>query len=285
MKNKIYYLLFISVFFFSCGNGGNDYATQEMTKSSAGYSDYDMMEESTEEAVEYESDDANNTPSEPIKVTDRKIIKTGSISFETDNVAESRKKIDTVITEFGAYVSSDNENNYGNRIEQKITIRVPFAKFDKLLAKIVSGADHLDSRNIQATDVTEEYMDIQSRIENKKKLEARFTEILKEAHTVNDILNVERQIGQLREEIESAEGRLRYLANQTSLSTLTVTFYEYHESEKGFGSEFSRGFVNGWTNMVWFFVGLVNIWPFLIFIGLIIWFAIKKYKQRKKMKS
>ena len=281
MKNTIYLFLSISLFLFSCGNNG-DYATQEMSKSSAGYDDYLMEEEAViEEAVENETGEVST---EPIKVADRKIIKEGEISFETQNLKETRKSIDAIIKEFGAYISSDNENTYESKVQQTVTIRVPFAKFDELLAKIVNGAEYLDSRSIRASDVTEEYLDIQSRIKNKKKLEERFTEILKEAKTVNDILNVERQIGQLREEIESAEGRLRYLENRTSLSTLTVTFYEHSELQKGFGGEFVRGFVNGWDNLIQFFIGLVNIWPFLIFIGLIVWFSIKKYKSRKSKK-
>jgi len=289
MKNKLFILFISSLFLFSCSGSNNEYAS----KTDAGYEYEETTEESSVDEMATESVDETSpqnptlnseTSAEttPIKVSDRKIIKEGEISFETKNVKSARIAIDSIVKKYGAYISGDNETKYSEKVQQTITIRVPFAKFDELLASIVNGVDYLDSRNIRASDVTEEYLDVQSRIKNKKKLEERFTEILKEARSVDDILNVERQIGQLREEIESAEGRLRYLENRTSLSTLTVTFYEYHESEKGFGSEFGRGFVNGWNSLVWFLVGLVNIWPFLIIIGLVVWFIIRKYSQRKK---
>lgn len=281
MKNLKYLLIVFSVILFSCGSS-NDQGYATSSKKAGYYEEETMSEDAYEElATKPEESSPEGTESEPIKVTERKIIKTGSISFETDELKKTREHINKAVKEFDAYISSDSENKYTSKVEQTVTIRVPFAKFDDLLAKIVSGADHLDSRNINARDVTEEYVDVKTRIKTKKELEARYLEILKKANSVSDIMEVERQIGVLREEIESAEGRLRYLENQASLSTLTVTFYEYHESEKGFGSEFTRGFVNGWNNMVWFFIGLVNIWPFLIFIGVIVWLIIRAYRKRK----
>jgi len=287
MKNIVFLLFIFTGLLFSCSDKDSN---ADFTASKSADYGYEKATEETTEAVDETSvveaeQSTNATSSTPIKVTERKIIKEGSISFETDNITDARKKIDKVVKELGAYVSADTENKYPEKIQQNMTIRVPIADFDNLLNKIVSGAEHLDSKDINATDVTEEFLDIQARIKTKKELEARYLQILTKANSVSDIMEVERQIGVLREEIESAEGRLKFLENRTSLSTLHVTFYEYHESEKGFGSEFSRGFVNGWTNMVWFLVGLVNIWPFLIFMAGIIWFIINRINKRKANKA
>ena len=97
---------------------------------------------------------------------------------------------------------------------------------------------------------------------------------------VTEILDIEKQIGQLRSEIESIEGRLKYLQNRVSFSTLTMTFYESIPNETKFGQKFKNGFRNGWDNLIWFFVVLTNIWPFiLIGLGLIV--GIKIYRKRK----
>ncbi len=81
-------------------------------------------------------------------------------------------------------------------------------------------------------------------------------------------------MGTLQTEIESMEGRLKYLKDKVSYRTLTVTFYETSQGNFGFGSKMGKAIKNGWTNLLWFFLGLANLWPFLI-LGLV---AIFMYK-------
>src|SRR5690606_14967650 len=112
----------------------------------------------------------------------------------------------------------------------------------------------------------------------------RYLELLKKGNTVTEVLEIERELGNVRAEIESIEGRLRYLRDQTDYSTLAITYYKSIPEQTSFGNKFSRGFVNGWNNLVWFFVGLVNIWPFvLIFAGVAYWFGfwIKRRRNRQ----
>ena len=118
-------------------------------------------------------------------------------------------------------------------------------------------------------DVTEKFLDIQARLKTKKELENRYLELLNKASSVTEIMEVEKQIGQLRQEIESKEGRLNYLKSKISLSTLTLTFYKSVPNEVEFGNKFKTGFKNGWDNLIWFFVFITNIWPFVLMaIGL-----------------
>ncbi|MDD4218421.1 MAG: DUF4349 domain-containing protein [Bacteroidales bacterium] len=85
---------------------------------------------------------------------------------------------------------------------------------------------------------------------------------------------------QLRSEIESIEGRLKYLESKVSLSTLTMTFYQIVPKETEFGHKLKNGFKNRWDTLIWFFVFLTNIWPFiLIGIGLI--FGFRMWRKRK----
>lgn len=285
MKNLLYSIFLVGILLFSCSNSDNSYE-MGTSKKEAYPESSTVMEEATDElAMETTSEPSANQSSTPIQVTERKIIKEGSIGYEATDLKQARDKVLEAVKQHNGYISSDTENKYYDRIQHNIVIRVPVGEFDNLLEKIISGVERLDSRDIKATDVTEEFLDVQARIKNKKELEARYLEILKKANTVSDILEVERQVGVLREEIESAEGRLKYLENQTSLSTLSVSFYQYIETEHGFGSEFSRGFANGWNNLVWFFVGIVNIWPFVIIFGVIIWLSIRSYRKRKAKKQ
>jgi len=79
-------------------------------------------------------------------------------------------------------------------------------------------------------------------------------------------LDIEEQIGKLRAEIESTEGRLQYINNQSSLSTIIITYYKSTPTSIAYENKFAEGFSNGWNNLVWFIVGLINIWPFILLI-------------------
>lgn len=214
-------------------------------------------------------------------IIDRKIIKEGEITFETSSSVETKEVISKSIAEFNGYISKDNIFDYKDKVEYNITIRVPSDKFELLLDRISKNAKKIDSKNINALDITEEFIDIEARVKTKKELENRYKELLKQANKVEEILNIEKEIGNLRTEIESIEGRLKYLKDKLSFSTLTVVFYEKTNSSFGFSSKIEQGIQNGWTNLLWFFVALTNLWPFiLVGFAIIMFYRINKKKKK-----
>ena len=223
------------------------------------------------------------TANEQVPVTDRKLIKEGDLRFETADIVETRKVIFAAINKYSAYVSSDQEYSSPGRKSNAIVIRVPAKDFDNLLQDASAGVERFEQKDIRVKDVTEEFLDVEARLKTKKELEVRYLELLKKTNSVTEILEVEHQIGDLRAEIESIEGRLNYLKNRVSLSTLSMTFYETVPGQTAFGAKFKDGFRNGWENFVWFFVMLTNIWPFILLtIGIV--FGIRIYIARKKKK-
>ncbi|OBX21210.1 MULTISPECIES: DUF4349 domain-containing protein [Bizionia] len=203
--------------------------------------------------------------------SERKLIKNGDVEFESENLIATRKNIFKTIEKFKGYSTSDNEYKYVYEIRNTLTIRVPSENFDDLLKEITQGVSKFDRKEITITDVTAEFLDIDPRLKTKKELENRYLEILQKANTVTEILEVEKQIGELHADIESIEGRLKFLNNQVSFSTLNVSIYETISKENEFGEKFKSGFKNGWENLIIFFVFLANIWPFiLITVGIVI---------------
>jgi hypothetical protein len=162
-----------------------------------------------------------------------------------------------------------------------IIIRVPSSQYDSMVESIERVGEKTDSKSVNVQDVTEEYIDVEARLKTKQELEARYREILKQAHTVTDILSVETNLNNVRAEIESMEGLLKYLISQVSFSTLNLNFYQKISTDYGFHGKFVEGLSNGWTNFLTFFIGLANIWPFLILIGSAIWIFIR-WRRRKK---
>ncbi len=211
---------------------------------------------------------------------ERKIIKEGSIRFETTSVIETQKEIRKIVAELGGYIGNENSNNYEGIIEYSLTARVPEDKFNTLIDKVSSLAEKVESKNINSSDVTEEFIDVEARIKTKKELEARYKEILKKANRVDEILNIEREMGNLRAEIESLEGRMNYLKNRISLSTLNITFYEKVSAPFGFFSKVKQALHNGWQALLWFIIILISLWPFILLI-LIALFIILKFRKKK----
>ena len=243
-----------------------------------------------------ESKPSPNEAPENIEITDtnielpRKIIKEGTIRFETADVIKTKEFIQKSISENKGYVSSDNVSNYGGVSgNHTMTIRIPAEKFDTFLEQISENNTHrIDSKEIQALDVTEVFIDVEARVKTKKEIENRYKELLKQAHVVDDILSIEKEIGALRADIESMEGRLRYLKDKVAYSTLTLVFYEKRETGSsysfGFGSKFIKAFYDGWTNILWFIIGLTNLWPFIIIITIVA-FMINRIRKNKKKKN
>ena len=239
-----------------------------------------VTQDTTLEQINEKSEE--QIPEEKVAI-DRKVIKEGDISFETAKAKDTRALISKSIGELKGYISEDNVYDYTDKIEYRITMRVPAESFDLLLDRISQHAKKLDSKNIRAVDVTAEYIDAEARIKTKKELEARYTELLKKATKVDEILNIEKEMGNLRTEIEAMEGRLNYLRDRVSFSTLTVTFYEKSTGRFGFTSKMGQAIKNGWTNLLWFFLGLANLWPFLI-LGILAVFLYKRFVRKKKEK-
>ncbi|MCL2743220.1 MAG: DUF4349 domain-containing protein [Planctomycetaceae bacterium] len=223
---------------------------------------------------------------EPDKVetVERKIIKNGSIRFAAADVNETKSLITQTVQELKGYISDDNASGYSNRIEHRLIIRIPADKFDLLLNTISKRVNKLDDKKIEVLDVTEEYIDIEARTKTKKELQSRYAALLERAETVEDILRIEKEIGGLQTEIESVEGRMRYLKDRIAFSTLTVTYYQEIDepaSPFGFSSKFTEGIKNGWDNFLWFIIGLSHLWVFIL-LAVIIYFVRrwgKKYRS------
>jgi len=209
----------------------------------------------------------------------RKVITEGTLEFATSNVAATRQRIVQAMEKSEAYTSSDQEYKSPGRLSVTMVIRVPSKNFNTLLSEIIKGVEHFDQKRIEVKDVTEEFLDIQARLKTMKEMEERYLHLLQETNTVMEILEIEKQIGRLRADIESIEGRLKYLENRIDYSTLTTTFYQKVPLKTEFSQKFRIGFRNGWDNLVWFFVFLTHIWPFILIIGGSI-LAYKIWKKR-----
>ena len=220
------------------------------------------------------------------KDTAKKIIKEGDISFETGNVAQTRKVIIEALKKCNGYVSEENEshNSEEDRKEYVLHTRIPAKNFDQFLKQVTSTAVQIDSKNISTQDVTVRYIDISTRLQNKKLLEARYLTLLKQANKMGDILQVENKLSEIRSEIESLQGQINYLSRQVAYSSLDITFYTRHIApvDKGYGVGYKlkQALSDGWDTLGSWFFGLIAIWPLLLVVAVLI-ILFKRWRKRR----
>src|SRR5690606_23217818 len=117
---------------------------------------------------------------------------------EVEDIPSTRKAILQAVGQHEGYVSSDRDYNLPGRKSNTVEVRVPAANFDSFLSDATAKVKRFDSKTINVKDVTEEFLDVETRVKTKKALEARYIELLERAGKVSEMLEIEREIGQLR---------------------------------------------------------------------------------------
>lgn len=216
----------------------------------------------------------------------KKIIKDGDLTVKTEQINASKKGIDNLLKKLSAYYETEDLQNSDEAISYDLKIRIPSANFEKLISTLENGKDEIERKNIKARDVTEEFVDIETRLANKRDYLKRYKELLSKAQTVKDILTVEENIRNLQEEIESKEGRLKYLSDQVTFSTLNIHLYQEKEptdkNQDSFLAKTKTSLKQGWTSIVDFILWAMGIWPYLIIAILSFFIIRRKIKTRKQ---
>lgn len=155
----------------------------------------------------------------------RVIIYTGNISLVVQETQQAVNAITALVNEQGGYVAGSNIYRSNNVLRGNITVRIPAERYQEVLASLRELAIRVESENSNTQDVTEEFTDLQARKTNLELTEKSLQELLDERRrsgSTSDILEVYRELTNIRGQIEQIEGRLRYLANQSALSTITI---------------------------------------------------------------
>jgi hypothetical protein len=221
---------------------------------------------------------------------ERKIIRDGDISFETEDILVKKSQVDSLIKMHKAYLSSESFYDNPGSLDYNLSVRIPAENYDLFITALEKGPGRILNKNIRARDVTEEYYDVKTRLNSKKEVEKRYLEILGRAYTVKDILEIEEKLGRIREEIESTEGRLRLLENQIGYSTLNIWLTQpkdqkYEPADRpAFWQRLVETLHKGWLGLLNFILIFLRLWPLWI-VGIILWRLIVMLIRRKKKSS
>ena len=273
MKIVIAYLSFLVVPLMCGGNPNNSvYETEVAVEES----DIPLLD-SKEGAADFVADSEQEI--------EQKIIKESNLRYETQDLQKTYQQVTAAIKKHNAYLQNDTEGKDYNSLYRNLTVRIPNANFDAFLADIGKGVAYFDRKEISAKDVTAEFIDIEARLKAKKTLEERYLALLQKANKVSEILEIEKELSIIREEIEAKEGQLKYLQNRVSLSTVNIEFYknvaQSDDATVSYGAKMWNAVKSGWNGISSFFIGLLHIWPFILILVALI-FVIKRQLKKKK---
>lgn len=165
-------------------------------------------------------------------VTEQKIIRDAYLRFETRDLNKTYQETLDLVKKYNGYLQSDESGKGYQEINRSLVIKIPNTHFQSMIDALSGSVSYFDTKRISAKDVTEEFVDIEARLLAKRTLEARYMELLSKAQNVKDILEIERELANIREEIEARQGRLNYLQSQVAYSTIRMEFYK-RDAETG----------------------------------------------------
>jgi len=278
------------------GYGGGNYYAGEGAVEYETAKDVAYAPGASVPSVDLDKAFASNSEAIP---TQRLIIREGNIQVQVEDTRQTRDNIESLVATMldkGAFVVSSTENSRGVDLSPNISmvIRVPVDEFDSVMAKIADMAVEVTYSNEWSEDVTEEYVDVSSRVEAMESARDRLLTIMEEADTTEDLLQAEAQLTIRESEIESLKARRNFLSESAKLSRITITLDPYilHEpiDTKWNPSQTVRyaieRLIQGFQDFVDFLIyfGIATL-PWLVLFGLIIWGIVAFVRKQRAKKT
>jgi hypothetical protein len=221
----------------------------------------------------------------------RMIVRSGTMNIEAESFSDTEAKIKQIVNSSGGYITNSSSLlNASGKKQGAITIRVESNRFDQLLDELAK-VGKVVNQNISGKDVTEEYMDAEARAKTQRELESRLLKLLAEkTANLTSVVEVEQKLAGVRENIEKTEGRMRYLKDQASYSTLTVSVFEPSmlttSTGGGFfyelGESINRG-LSGFTRVLSGIITFIIAFSPILAIILIAVYFVKRYLKKRKL--
>jgi len=232
MKTPIILLLALLSFSLSCSRAGNTSVATQPRMAAEKVEPAKDTEATTQVNYSLQQQKVALTDVDNVGVSaeaaERKIIRNGELTLEVASTTDVQHRVGSIAEANGGFVVTseskqrDSVDPAQRTLDIKLVVRVPSPQFGVTFDAIKKLASNTPQENISGQDVTEEFIDLEARIKTQKALELQFLEIMRGANKVADALEVQRQIADVRTDIEKLEGRKRFLENRASLSTITV---------------------------------------------------------------
>ena len=215
----------------------------------------------------------------------RLLIYHADLRLKVPSLPRASSSLDSLVRRNDGFLSAATETRTDGEWRQLMTIRVRPARFHALLAAL-GGLGTVEEKKLTTDDVTAQHADVAARLATKRAVEKRYVDLLGRARKISEILEIEGKIGEVREEIESTESRLKTLDDEVGYSTISLACYQVlpqpvpEAPVVSFASRVVESFYTGWTLLTGLFIGLVAIWPLLL-LAPVAWWALRRWRQRQ----
>jgi hypothetical protein len=222
----------------------------------------------------------------------RLVIKTADVSLQVENVASAEAAVRAKVNALGGYVVKVQTSGSDEYLTTTITFRVPASRFDDALAGVEGLAKKVLSHTVGGDDVTEEYVDLDSRLRNLEATRARLLTFLDKADKVEDALAVNQSLSDVQGQIEQIQGRKKYLEQSAAFSTITVALTPVPPlpqlvSEEGWqplrvARDALRGLIlfgQGIAEIMIVLLVWSPVWGVLLLVGLWLWRKLRGSKR------
>ena len=294
MKSPIILLLALLTFSCSSRNSEPRLARQDVAQKVEAEPQKESVKGRTTFSVSLR--DADNSEA-TTAATDRKIVRNADLTMEVASTNEAQHRVSSIAEAHGGFVVNSESKQRESAdpaqrtVDFKVMVRIPADQYGVALDEIKKLASNVLEEKSTGQDVTEEFIDLEARIKTQKALETQFLEIMQRANKIEDALEVQRQIAEVRTEIEKLEGRKRFLENRSSLATITVNIQAPRPiiatTPTGFGHSVREAISDSielGSGLFLFFVrALILMVPLLIFVvlpfALLIRYAVRRVRR------
>lgn len=222
------------------GDGDEDELASVQSTSDSPAVEPDVDEEVDEPAMDADvgGEDAERSRSGAAQISadafDRRVIRSAELELYVTDVRAAVRHARELAADYGGHVDSSSSRSLEDEEFAELLLEVPSSDFDTVLDALRDSryVETVEHESTSSRDVTEEFVDLQSRLANLESTEIRFVSLLDEADTIDEVLNVERELSRIRGDIEQIQGRINYLEQRTSYSKIHVAFYPVAEEEE-----------------------------------------------------
>jgi len=222
--------------------------------------------------------------------TDRMIIHTAHLQIQVKDFNQTQLNIESKVKEFGGYiVESDIYRENDQQLSGHMTVRIPEKHFQTFLTYTEEEAAEVLSRNVSGQDVTEQYVDLESRLKSKRAVEERLLAFMEDAKKTEDLLKISKDLATVQEDIEVIVGKMKYLENQSAYSTIEISMHEdrviipeldnkdlntWEKTKKQLATSLNFLLTAG-SSFIVFFIGNLPVILILLIVGAIVYIKIK----------
>ena len=276
----------------ACSSSDEELAKMSTEDRASDSAEFETKEEQSVDAEREQESVAEETAAP----STRMIIHQARISTNVKDLKKAQHNMEQRVKDYGGYIVESNVYLESDETSSgKMIVRIPEKHFETFLSEAEVEASKILEKNVTGQDVTEQYVDISSRVKSKRAVEERLLAFMKDAEKTEDLLKISNDLAKVQEEIEVLVGKMKYLENQTSFSAIELTMFEnrviipeienqdlntWEKTKKQFITS-TNALLAIASGIIVFIVGNLPVLILLVIIAIAVFWIIKKRKIKE----